>query len=326
MTIDLGGRRRPVEAGLALACMLAVAASGGCASDGARASRTEPGASPSAPYRDPASLRRGDIAHVATGRLLTEPELLDHLAHLPVVYVGEVHDSAEDHRVQLAVLRGLHERAGGPLALGLEMLARTRQADADAFIRGEMDEPAFRRIWTESWGAWEPYAEILRFARAERIPLLALGTEKALTEAVRRHGVTGLPAGLAERAPAIDLEDPHHRAYVQAIFAGHGRGAMDFEQFYRVQTLWDETMADTAARFLRRAGAGARLLVLAGTGHVRYGFGVPRRLFRRLPVPYAIVLPVQVEVGQAKRERQMDVSPPSPPLPAGDFYWAVRYE
>jgi uncharacterized iron-regulated protein len=263
--------------------------------------------------------------HAATGRSLNEAELLDHLAHLRVVYVGEIHDSVQDHRVQLAVLRGLYERAGGKLALGVEMLKRPYQAQADAFVRGEMDEASFRRVWAESWGHWELYAELLRFAREKGVRLLALGAEAQLTEAVKRLGVTGLPPDPAARLPEMDLDDPHHRAYLRAIFAGHGRGAAQFDAFYRVQVLWDETMAETAARFLQREDD-VRLVVLAGAGHVRFGFGIPRRLFRRMPMPYAIVLPVHVEVAEAKRGRGMDVSPPALPLPEADFYWAVRYQ
>jgi uncharacterized iron-regulated protein len=323
-------RRRRGAPGRALACALALVAVAGCATEqvGSRSAHGEPGArgaSPSAPYRDPAALAAGEIVHAATGRLLTEAELLDHLAHARVVYVGETHDSVEDHRVQLAVLRGLSDRVGGKLALGLEMLKRPYQAQADAFVRGEADEAAFREVWTESWGHWELYAQLLRFAREKGIRLLALGAESRLTEAVRRHGVTGLPPEVAGRLPEMDLHDPHHRAYLRAVFAGHGQGVAHFDPFYRVQVLWDETMAETAARFLEGAGGDVRLVVLAGAGHVRFGFGVPRRLFRRLPVPYAVLLPVHVEVAEAKRAHRMDVSPPALPLPAGDFYWAVRY-
>lgn len=324
--------RRPSRGDLALGCALALATVTGCATERIDSPRahTEQGAeaaaSVSAPYRDPTSLETGEIVHAATGRLVTETELLDHLVHVRVVYVGETHDSVQDHRVELAVLRGLYDRAGGKLVLGMEMLKRPYQAQADAFVRGEMDEAAFRNVWSESWGQWELYAELLRFARETGTRLLALGTETQLVEAVRRHGITGLPPELAGRLPEMDLHDPHHRAYLQAIFSDHGRGAADFDPFYRVQVLWDETMAETAARFLERVEDDVQLVVLAGAGHVRFGFGIPRRLFRRLPVPYAIVLPVHVEVAEAKRDRAMDVSPPALPLPAGDFYWAVRYE
>ena len=285
-----------------------------------------PPAGRGAPYRDPASLAVGEILHGPTGRLVSEAELIDHLAALRVVYVGETHDSPGDHAVQLAVLRGLAAHARGTLVLGLEMLRRSDQAKADAFVRGEIDEAAFREVWIKSWGQWEPYAEIIRFAREAGIRLLALNAEADLVRAVRRHGVGGLPPELAGRLPEMHLDDPYHRAYLEALFAAHGPTAARFDRFYEVQVLWDETMADTAAAALEQGGDRVQLVVLAGSGHVRFGFGIPRRLFRRVPAPYAIVLPVHVEAAEAKRGRLMEVALPEVPLPAADFYWAVRYE
>ncbi|HEX7128267.1 MAG TPA: ChaN family lipoprotein [Thermodesulfobacteriota bacterium] len=327
------GRTRGAGRGAAIVAVAALAAAMGCATHdrapaGERVAVGPDGASadPTSPYRDPASLAVGEILHGRTGRLVSESELLDYLAALRVVYVGETHDSPQDHAVQLAVLRGLAARAPGRLVLGLEMLRRSDQAKADAFVRGEIDEAAFREVWAESWGEWEPYAGIVRFAREAGIRLLALNAEADLVRAVRRHGVDGLPPELAGRLPEMRLDDPYHRAYLQAVFAAHGPGSARFDRFYEVQVLWDETMADTAARALERGGDRVQLVVLAGGGHVRFGFGIPRRLFRRLPAPYAIVLPVHVQVSDAKRGRRMDATLPEVPLPAGDFYWAVRYE
>jgi hypothetical protein len=49
---------------------------------------------------------------------------------------------------------------------------------------------------------------------------------------------------------------------------------------YIAQTVWDETMADSAARWLSDTGAGARILVLAGNAHCHES-AIPRRLTRR---------------------------------------------
>jgi hypothetical protein len=110
------------------------------------------------------------------------------------------------------------------------------------------------------------------------------------------------------------------------MFGGHQAGPGVEEGFLRVQMLWDETMAQTAAEYLQGAGRGKRLLVLAGGNHVRYGFGIPRRLFRRLPLAYAIVDTYAVEVPEDKRETFMDVELPKLPLRAADVYWATGYE
>ncbi len=282
------------------------------------------------PYRDLSTLEKGQIVHLATGRELTREELLDYLAAYPVVYVGETHDNVEDHRVELAILRGLHERFPGRVVLGLEMLRRPFQPGVDAFLRGEVDEKTFvRDTWARSWGptSWPYYRDILLYCRENGIPVLALNAGDDLKRAVRDRGLEALPPELADRLPDMDVDDPYQRAFLEGIFGGHAKGAGRLDAFLRVQVLWEETMADTAARFLRSAeGRGKRLLVFAGGNHVRYGFGVPRRLFRRVPLPYVIVSPYTVEIPEDRLDRLMDVEIPELPMRPADIYWAVGYE
>jgi hypothetical protein len=54
---------------------------------------------------------------------------------------------------------------------------------------------------------------------------------------------------------------------------------MSFENFVEAQLIWDESMAERAARYLD-AHPGRRLVVLAGDGHVTRS-GIPARLGRR---------------------------------------------
>jgi uncharacterized iron-regulated protein len=279
------------------------------------------------PYKDPATLQKGQILHLATGRIVSETQLLEYLSRYRVIYVGETHDSLDDHAVEFTVIKGLHERSPGNLAIGLEMLPRDTQADLDSYIRGEMDEEAFKRVWTAHWGHTFPYyEEILGYARKHRIKVLALNTDDDLKKAVRERPVEEVESDLAKRLPEMDLNDPYHRAATESIFAAHRMGPRDKEAFYRVQVLWDEAMAQTAAEHLQSPeGEGKQLIVLAGGHHIRYGYGTPRRLFRRVPLPFVIVLPLAVEIPENKKDRMMDVEATAIPMPPGDFLWAVGY-
>jgi uncharacterized iron-regulated protein len=294
------------------------------------ATRTETGRIDS-PYRDPATLEKGEILHLATGRLLTEPELLDYLSHFRVVYLGEIHDSVEDHAAQLAVLKGLERRFPGGVALGLEMLRRPDQGSLDAYLRGAMEEKEFIEVWGDSWGedTFDYYREILHLAREKKIPVLALNAGQELRDSIREKGLFGLEAEDAERLAEVDLQDPFHRAFLEAMFAGHGhgRGAGGIEALQQIQLLWDETMAQTAAEFLASSEAsGKRLVIIAGGNHVRYGFGIPRRLFRRVPVPYTIVETYPAEVAPHKLGKLMDVELPELPMRPADVYLAIGYD
>lgn len=280
------------------------------------------------PYRDPASLEKGQILHTATGRLLTREELGEYLAAFPVVYVGETHDSVDSHAVQLAILEDLAARFPGRIALGLEMLQRPYQGEVDRWLRGEMEEKEFLRLWQENWApsSYPYYREILSFAREHGVPVLALNADRALRRALAGAPPEELDPELRERLPELSFEDPYYRAFMDGMFQGHEAGTNVRDGFLRAQVLWDETMAQTAAEYLAGEGKDNRLLILAGSNHVRHGFGIPRRLFRRLPLPYVIVDSYAVEVPEEKRARFMDVDLPPIPFRAVDVYWATGYE
>jgi len=280
------------------------------------------------PYRDPSTLEAGQILHLATGRLLSEPELIDYLAAYRVVYLGESHDNVEAHAVELAVLAGLEKRAPGGVALGLEMLRRPDQASLDAYLRGAMDEKTFVQLWERSWGprTFPYYRDILNLAKEKRIPVLALNAGRDLSDAVAKSGIEGLDAADAKRLPQMNLEDPYEHTFLKAIFRAHRGGPRRMELFEQVQVLWEETMAQTAADYLAGSeGRQRRLLIFSGADHVCYGFGIPRRLFRRLPLAYSIVSAHAVDIPEGEVDELMDVDLPELPMRPADVYWAVSY-
>jgi predicted metalloprotease with PDZ domain len=68
------------------------------------------------------------------------------------------------------------------------------------------------------------------------------------------------------------------------------------------------------------------MVVLAGGNHVRYGFGIPRRVFRRLPTSYLLVGSHEVEIPESKKDRLMDVTMPPFPMTPYDFVVYTAYE
>ncbi|MEA3276973.1 MAG: ChaN family lipoprotein [Pseudomonadota bacterium] len=225
---------------------------------------------------------------------LTDMErLVDKLSTRRVVFVGESHDRYEDHLNQLAVIRGLHYR-NKDLAIGMEFFQQPFQPHLDAFVAGEISEKELLRR-TEYFERWRfdyrLYRPILRFARAHGIPIVALNLEREITEKVGDGGIDSLNEEERARIPAqIDREDEAYRERVRQVFEHHPqKEEADFEHFLEVQLLWDEGMADRAARYLREHPEKS-MVILAGTGHLERGQGIPKRLLRRVPAESAIVL------------------------------------
>jgi uncharacterized iron-regulated protein len=215
------------------------------------------------------------------------------LADKRVVLVGETHDRYDNHLMQLELIRRLH--AVHPrLAIGMEMFQQPFQGSLDDYIAGRTDEKQLLRD-TEYYRRWRYdfrlYAPILKYARENQLPVVALNLPAELTSKVGREGITGLTAAERKELPdEIDRSDAEYEARLRKVFERHP--AMDghgLENFIDVQLLWDEGMAERAADYLR-AHPDYTLVVLAGAGHLAYGNGIPRRLTRRLEVESAIVL------------------------------------
>jgi uncharacterized iron-regulated protein len=285
------------------------------------------------PYAYQYAWERGRIYHTPTGTEMTEKELYKYLAGFTVIYVGESHDSVNDHEVQLKILKAMVEQFPGEVALGLEMLRTDSQEEAERWVAGEMSEKDMMRLWAQNWGpsSYPYYKDILNYVREQEIPLVALNRpqEKMPGPVDPDADTGGINASPADPPtdPEIDTLDPYYEAYIGAFLSGHEAGPDTREKFMHAQQLWDETMAESAATFLLKPdNQVSKLLIFAGGNHVRYGFGIPRRLFRRVPVNYTIVSPTVVEYTQESTDKLMDIELPELPLPPANIIWMVGYE
>jgi uncharacterized iron-regulated protein len=285
---------------------------------------------PREPYPLKSPPKVGEIAHLPTGIVVTPEQMLAVAGDARIVYVGETHDNPASHRLELQVLQGLAELHPGQVALGMEIFVRSQQPALDRWIAGELDEKSFLKEsrWFENWKMdFAYYRDLLNFARDRRIPVIALNAEKDVVQAVRGKSPELLGAEERAQLPELDLTDPYQRGMVAAIFGGHSHGKMQLEGFVRAQTVWDETMADSVANYLASpAGMDKHLLVVAGGNHLSYGFGIPRRVFRRLPTSYCLIGGNEIEIPPDKQDRLMDVNIPGFPMVPYDFLAFLAYE
>jgi uncharacterized iron-regulated protein len=285
---------------------------------------------PQNPYPLQAPPKIGDIVHLPTGVPVSQAQMLAIAADARIVYLGETHDNPASHRLEVEVLEALAERRPGRQALGMEMFNRAQQPVLDRWVAGLLDEKAFLREsrWFENWGMdFGYYRDLLNLARDRKIPVIALNAEKSMVAALRGKTPEQLSAGDRALLPQLDLTDPYYRDMVTAILGDSRHKGMQPDAFVRIQTLWDETMAESAVRYLSSpAGEDRHLLVVAGGSHVQSGFGIPRRVFRRLPVSYVLIGGREIDIPADKRDRLLDVDVPDFPLVPYDFVVYLAYE
>ncbi len=220
--------------------------------------------------------------------------MIDQISDKKVVFVGEKHTSFSHHAVQYSIIKALYEKDKN-LVIGMEMFQRPFQKYLDKYINGEMDEKDFLKK-TEYFKRWKYdynlYKPILRFAKKHKIKVLALNMEAEIIDKVSDGGIDSLSAEEKKKLPdGIDFSNEKYRKYLKMIFEIHRERNKDkkFINFYQSQLIWDETMAETAANYLKN-NPDKKMVILAGNGHLRYGYGIPDRLYRRLELPYVIVL------------------------------------
>ncbi|SEA24270.1 Uncharacterized iron-regulated protein [Desulfuromusa kysingii] len=281
---------------------------------------------PYPPDREPVV---GDILHLPTGIFVDQEVMLDQASRTQVVFVGETHDNPASHRLQKTILQALAQHNPGKITLAMEMFTPSQQTVLDRWINGDLTEKEFLQQvnWYHNWGMnFAFYRSLLNYCRDHKIPLLALNVEQNLKQSVARTPLAELSVEEQEQLPDIDNNDPYQQAMVEAIFSDHKMGRAMLDGFQRVQTLWDETMAQNLAEYLQQQGKNRQVLVIAGGNHIRYGYGIPRRMFRRTPSSYLLIGSEELNIPEDKKDRLMNVVKPNYPMPPYHFLTFTEYE
>jgi len=280
---------------------------------------------PPAPVPAPAAPPSAVIVAAAGAAVLAEDELLRRLSGADAVYVGETHDAPLHHEVQLAVLRGLSSTRPG-LRLGLEMLSLDQQPVLDDYLSGRMSEADFAAFWSRAWGFdFALYRPLLEFARSRGMRVLGLNAPRALVSKVARGGLASLSPEERAALPASvgQSADPRYLAYVRRSLAEHGPLDPAREaRMLEAMAVWNETMGASVAA---AAGPDSPLLVLAGSGHLLYGAGVPESSGRRAALSRAVLLPYPLDAEPRPLPELLDAlrRQGSTDIELGDYFWLL---
>lgn len=227
---------------------------------------------------------------LADGTAVSEDTFADALAARQFILVGERHTVESHHQGQLAVIRQLAVR-GLPVAIGMEMMRSDSQAYLDAWVAGKLNEAEIQAVYADNWNyPWPLYRPIFLYAREKGIPMVGLNVPREVTRQVAREGFGSLSPEQRGDLPFVTCRvDDEYLAYIQEAYGAHAHGRMKFEHFCEAQLVWDKAMAVNAAQFVEKAPE-RRMVILAGTGHVRKG-GIPRQLAALGHTALAVVLP-----------------------------------
>ncbi len=220
-------------------------------------------------------------------------EVLDRAAQGEVVLLGERHDAPDHHRWQLYTLAALYAQRPD-MAIGFEAFPRRLQPALDRWVAGKLDTAQFlaQTDWQEVWN-YPPqlYLPLFEFARIHRIPMFAMNVERDLTRDIGAQGWDAIPEARREGLSRPASAGAEYRAELFEIYRQHpwrrkaaarapSPDDSEFQRFVESQTTWDRAMAQAIAGQLDKAPLGRRPLIvgIAGSGHLRNGFGIAHQL------------------------------------------------
>jgi len=220
-------------------------------------------------------------------------EMVADLRKARVVFIGERHDSAEDHVAQRTVIQALHD-AGVEVSVGLEMFRSEDQPALDRWVGRTMGTEEFRKVYNRNWtpAYWDLYNDILIYARQEGLPLAGLNIRKEIPNQVARGGFSSL--GIPERRmlglDSCEIPDRYEDLLRTVLGEKTQTTSQSFENFCQAQLVWDYAMARAIAGYVA-ANPERTLVVLCGTFHA-WRHGIPQQLERvRAGIPHRIILP-----------------------------------
>jgi uncharacterized iron-regulated protein len=231
------------------------------------------------------------ILRVSDGKIVDLKQMVQDIKGANFIFVGEVHSNLKHHQAQLNIIKALFE-SKITLAIGLEMFRASSQKELDQWVGGTMPLGVFVDVYSRNWGMpWPWYMNILKYARQFDIPLIGLNVESGVTEKVSRQGFESLTNDELKQLPphiSFDLDD-QYQAHLRKVYEAHGKGDTTFENFYKAQMIWDETMGYHLMNFLNR-NPGTTVVVLSGVDHAGKK-GIPRQITKKSKYQCKVIVP-----------------------------------
>ena len=207
------------------------------------------------------------------------------------VFLGEQHDDAIGHALEAELFRRAVAMYSPQrrVALSLEMFERDVQIVVDEYLKGQISEQHFlssSRPWPNYKTDYRPLVEL---AKEKHLDVIAANAPRRYVNMVSRNGRESLK-GLSKEAKAwlapLPYPEPSetYRKKFAALMAGNSGDPAAQNPNAAVnlvysQALWDATMANSVANYLRR-NKHALVIQLNGSFHTESRLGTAEQLLR----------------------------------------------
>jgi uncharacterized iron-regulated protein len=223
--------------------------------------------------------------------------MLSELAKADVVFVGEQHNDAATHRLELAILEGLGRRRNS-IIVAMEMFERDTQQALDNYLAGKISEQEFLKV-ARPWPNYATdYRPLVELAKARGWRVVAGNVPRKYASQVGRGGLSVIDKLPEDERALIAAEvkapnDDYYKKFAETMSAHPGAAGEKkneaeeramMERFYQAQCVKDDTMAESIAKSFFNASEPKPLVVhFNGAFHSDYRLGTAARTRQRLP-------------------------------------------
>jgi uncharacterized iron-regulated protein len=227
--------------------------------------------------------------------------ILDAIAQNDVVFLGENHDDATAHALQLQIFKAVIEKYGKErkVALSLEMFERDVQTVVNEYLTNLISENHFL-LSSRPWNNYkQDYRPLVELAKTDKLSVIAANAPRRYVNMVSRNGRDAL-GGLSSEAKKWIAPLPYNQsseAYgnkFKALMGGSPESNMGLNKILDSQTLWDATMAYSIAEFLKE-NKNSLIVHLNGAFHTENRLGTAEQLLKYRPKAKFLVVTMRYE-------------------------------
>jgi uncharacterized iron-regulated protein len=225
------------------------------------------------------------------------------MGDVDAVFLGEQHDDAVGHAIEAELFRRAvaEYMAKRKVALSMEMFERDTQTVVDEYLSGLISEQHFL-LSSRPWPNYKTdYRPLVELAKEKKLDVVAANAPRRYVNMVSRNGRDSLN-GLSKQAKAwlapLPYPEPSttYRDKFTALMGGSGEaarmGPAAAANLIYSQSLWDATMANSVANYLK-ANKGSLVVHLNGGFHTESRLGTVEQLMGYRPNTKVIVVTMQ---------------------------------
>ncbi len=222
----------------------------------------------------------------ANGNPSSLEKILEAAVQSEVVFLGEQHDDATAHALQLQIFKTLVEKYGKQrkVALSLEMFERDVQIVINEYLNNLISENHFL-LSSRPWNNYkQDYRPLVEIAKAEKLPVIAANAPRRYINMVSRGGRNSLNALTTDAKkwlaplPFNQASEAYANKF-KALMGGSPESSMGLNNILDSQTLWDATMAFSVAEFLKK-NKNPLVVHLNGSFHTENRLGTAEHLLK----------------------------------------------